>query len=100
MINGLTFRGALAAGLLGGAFMALMAAHADARDPGFGVGRPGPGVYPRVGAPRVAVVGAPVYALPRGCVAVVVNGIKTWRCGAVVYRRTVQAGRTVYVVVP
>ena len=98
MINGRIFRGSLAAGALCGVFVALMSAAANARDPGLGVGRPGPGVYPA--APRVAVVGAPVYALPHGCVAVVVNGVRVWRCGTVVYRSTVQAGRTVYVVVP
>lgn len=106
MINGKTIRVALAACVLGGAFIAAIAGTAHAIDPGLGVGRPGPGVHPRVGAPGVgvapgvAVVGGPVYVLPRGCVTVIVNGVKMWRCGTVVYRRTVQAGRTVYVVVP
>jgi hypothetical protein len=111
MINGTVFRGGLTAGVLTAGFVLLMSATGNARDPGFGVGRPGPGVgygypgvgvAPGVGAPGVGVVavGAPVYALPRGCAVVYVNGVKVWRCGRVVYRPVVQAGRTVYVVVP
>ncbi|MDB5603059.1 MAG: hypothetical protein JWN71_5103 [Xanthobacteraceae bacterium] len=95
MINGTVFRGGLTVGVLTAGFVLLMSATGNARDPGFGVGRPGPGVgygYPGVGAP--------VYALPRGCAVVYVNGVKVWRCGRVVYRPVVQAGRTVYVVVP
>ncbi len=105
MINGKAVRGALVACALGGVFVATIGGAAQAIDPGLGVGRPGPGIHPRVGAPGVgvapgvAVVGAPVYVLPKGCVTVIVNGVKMWRCGTVVYRRTVQAGRTVYVVV-
>jgi hypothetical protein len=95
MINGTVFRGGLTVGVLTAGFVLLMSATGNARDPGFGVGRPGPGVgygYPGVGAP--------VYALPRGCAVVYVNGVKVWRCDRVVYRPVVQAGRTVYVVVP
>ena len=67
---------------------------------GFGVGRAGPGVRPALGAPGIGVApGAPLYVLPKGCVAVVVNGVKMWRCGTIVYRPVLQAGRTVYVVV-
>jgi hypothetical protein len=100
MIQRQTLRGVVAAGALGLGFMALMAGTAHAIDPGFGVGRAGPGVRPALGAPGVGVApGAPLYRLPKGCVAVVVNGVKMWRCGAVVYRPVVQAGRTVYVIV-
>lgn len=100
MIQEKTVRGTVAACALGLGFMALMAGTAHAVDPGFGVGRPGPGVRPGLGAPGVGVApGAPLYVLPRGCVAIVVNGVKMWRCGAVVYRPVVQAGRTVYVIV-
>ena len=113
MINGTIFRGGLTVGVLTAGFVLLMSATGNARDPGFGVGRPGPGVgYGAVGVgvapgvgvgapgPGVVVVGAPIYALPRGCAVVYVNGVKVWRCGRVVYRPVVQAGRTVYVVVP
>lgn len=100
MIQEKTVRGAFAAVALGAGFMALMAGTANAVDPGLGVGRAGPGVRPALGAPGVGVApGAPLYVLPKGCVAVIVNGVKVWRCGAVVYRPVVQAGRSVYVVV-
>lgn len=97
-------RGVFAAFLVAAAFAVSVPDAAFAIDPGLGVGRPGPGVRraPVVRAPvaRAAAVPGPVYALPRGCVATVVDGVRVHRCGAVVYRPTVQAGRTVYVVVP
>jgi hypothetical protein len=101
----ITQRGALAAILIAGSFLFCLAETAFAIDPGLGVGRAGPGVVrraPVARAPvaRAAAVPGPVYALPRGCVGAVVNGVRVHRCGAVVYRPTLQAGRTVYVVVP
>jgi hypothetical protein len=103
MIDGTIFRGGLTVSVLTAGFVLLMSATGNARDPGFGVGRPGPGVgygYPGVGVAPGVGVGAPIYALPRGCVTVYVNGMKVWRCGRVIYRPVVQAGRTVYVVMP
>lgn len=98
-------RGVFAAFLVAGAFAVSVPDTAFAIDPGLGVGRPGPGVVrraPVARAPvaRAAAVAGPVDVLPRGCVATVVNGVRVYRCGGVVYRPTVQAGRTVYVVVP
>lgn len=97
-------RGVFAAFLVAGVFAMSLPDTAFAIDPGLGVGRPGPGVVrrPVARAPvaRAAAVPGPVYALPRGCVATVVNGVRVYRCGGVVYRPTVQAGRTAYVVVP
>jgi hypothetical protein len=93
-------RGFLTAFFIAGAFAVSVPDTAFAIDPGLGVGRPGPGVVRRAPVARAAAVPGPVYALPRGCVATVVNGVRVYRCGGVVYRPTVQAGRTVYVVVP
>jgi hypothetical protein len=102
----------LAAISVAGVCMTAFTPNAFAFDPGVGVGRPGPGVYRRAPVARAAVVpGAPVAraavatpgtvaALPAGCRVVVVNGVRVHRCGTVVYRPVVQAGRTVYVVVP
>jgi hypothetical protein len=116
----LTLRGALVALGLVALFLLQMSAASYAIDPGFGVGRAGPGVTWRgpagvpgpavhravpgavVVAPAAPVVVAPgayVAALPGGCVRVIVNGIAHWRCGGAVYRPVVQSGRTVYVVV-
>ena len=114
----LTLRGALVAFGLVALFLLQMSVASYAIDPGFGVGRAGPGVTwrgpagvpgpavrpaapgPVVVAPAAPVVaGASIAALPRGCVRVIVNGFAHWRCGAAVYRPVVQSGRTVYVVV-
>lgn len=120
-MNTLTLRGALVAIGLVALFLLQMSAASYAIDPGFGVGRagpgvggwrgpvgvPGPAVHPAApgavvvapAAPVVVAPGAFVAALPAGCVRVIVNGVAHWRCGAAVYRPVVQSGRTVYVVV-
>ncbi len=122
----LTLRGALVAIGLVALFLLQMSAASYAIDPGFGVGRAGPGVtwrgpagvpgpavhrahpvvvgpaHPVVVAPAAPVVVAPgayVARLPAGCVRVATAGAVVWRCGAAVYRPVVQSGRTVYVVV-
>lgn len=102
MYSAINSRGFVAASLIVGSFINVLflTSSAYAIDPGLGVGRAGPGVVRRAPVARAATVPGPVYALPRGCVATVVNGVRVYRCGAVVYRPTVQAGRTVYVVVP
>lgn len=93
-------RAATMAFLVAGSCVMSLPEPAYAIDPGLGVGRPGPGVVRRAPVARAAVVPGPVRVLPAGCVPVVVNGVRVHRCGNVVYRPTVQAGRTVYVVVP
>lgn len=95
-------RGLVAASLIAGSFINVLflTSNAYAIDPGLGVGRAGPGVVRRAPVARAAVVPGPVRALPAGCVATVVNGVRVHRCGAVVYRPVVSAGRTTYVVVP
>ena len=93
-------RGVCAAMFVAGSFAVLLPETALALDPGLGIGRPGPGVVRPAPVARAAVVPGPVRVLPAGCVSTVVNGVRVYRCGNVVYRRTVQAGRTVYVVVP
>ncbi|WP_018701154.1 hypothetical protein [Amorphus coralli] len=74
-----------------------------ALDPGPGVGRPGPGVRPGLGAPGVGAPGTPVTRsiarLPGGCVNVRYRGGPAYRCGGVYYRPVVQNNTTVYVVV-
>jgi hypothetical protein len=99
MMSRLNLRGLVAAALLSGTFIAGFSVAAYAIDPGLGVGRPGPGVVRPAPVARAAVVPGPVTVLPAGCVATVVNGVRVYRCGAVVYRPVVKAGRTTYVVV-
>jgi hypothetical protein len=107
-----TLSAAVAAMSFAGVCLTAFSPSAYALDPGLGVGRPGLGVYRHAPVARAAVVtpGAPVAAaavatpgtvavLPAGCTVVVVNGVRVHRCGTVVYRPVVQAGRTVYVVV-
>jgi len=96
----INLRGLVAASLLAGTFIIGFSVAAHAIDPGLGVGRPGPGVVRPAPVARAAAVPGPVRVLPAGCVGTVVNGVRVYRCGAVVYRPVVQAGRTVYVVVP
>lgn len=93
-------RGVFTALLFSGAFAVSVPDTAFAIDPGLGVGRAGPGVVRRAPVARAAAVPGPVTVLPAGCVATIVNGVRVYRCGAVVYKPVVQAGRTVYVVVP
>jgi len=108
--------------LVAAAAMLAAAGPALALDPGPGVGRPGPGVRPGLGAPGVGVtpgvgVGAPgvgvapragppgtpvtrsIARLPAGCASVRYRGYAAYRCGSVYYRPVVQSGTTVYVIV-
>jgi MFS superfamily sulfate permease-like transporter len=96
----INLRGLVAAALLAATFIVGLSVAAYAVDPGLGVGRAGPGVVRRAPVARAAVVPGPVTALPAGCVSTIVNGVRVHRCGAVMYRPVVSAGRTTYVVVP
>ncbi|MGX1308662.1 hypothetical protein AB7M35_003420 [Amorphus suaedae] len=101
---------------------ALLSTSALALDPGPGVGRPGPGVRPGVGAPGAGApgvgvrpgvgVGAPgvgvapgtpvtrsIARLPGGCASVRYRGYNAYHCGGVYYRPVVQNNTTVYVVI-
>ena len=40
-----------------------------------------------------------IHALPPGCVTVIVNRIKYWRCGGIHYEQAKQDGTTVFIVV-
>jgi len=93
-------RSLVAAALLAGTFIVGLSVAAYAIDPGLGVGRPGPGVVRPAPVARAAAVPGHVAVLPAGCVATVVNSVRVYRCGAVVYKPVVKSGRTVYVVVP
>ena len=93
-------RGVFTALFIAGAFAVSAPDTAFAIDPGLGVGRAGPGVVRRAPVARAAAVPGSVTVLPAGCVATIVNGVRVYRCGAVVYKPVVKAGRTVYVVVP
>lgn len=99
MTSPLNLRGIVAAALLAATFIVGLSVAAYAIDPGLGVGRPGPGVVRPAPVARAAAT-PHVTVLPAGCVATIVNGVRVYRCGTVVYRPVVKAGRTVYVVVP
>jgi hypothetical protein len=71
-------------------------------DPGYGRVRYPVAAGMAIGAMAVttaAVVGSYYYALPTGCVAVVINGITYDQCGNAYYQKTWQGNDVVYVVV-
>jgi hypothetical protein len=71
-------------------------------DPGYGRVRYPVAAGMAIGAMAVttaAVMGSYYYALPTGCMAVVINGITYDQCGSVYYQKTWQGNDVVYVVV-
>ena len=87
--------GAAVAGMAVGAVAGAAAASA-ARPPAV-VYAPPPVVY---APPPPMVVGTVVYALPAGCPAVVVNGVRYFSCGGGFYQPVYQGGGVAYQIVP